>query len=107
MTITYISMMRRAYVNRWMFLAKSHTKSKQSAGTGSNAASNLYGCVFCVDTGKSTMVFGQIPTLMDHIKTEHQTMRNEIALRNRCVVGEEDHNGFYGDIHLPFGVLES
>jgi hypothetical protein len=83
---------------KWLFLAKSHVAKKSSSTDASG--SNCFGCIFCVDEGKETAVFGTAATLMSHISTEHKKPGEEIAARNKCIVGQGVTMAEW-DIQLP------
>jgi hypothetical protein len=73
---------------RYAFLAKSHVPKRQDSKP-------MYGCVFCVDMGRSTGVYGMVDMLMEHIHQAHvedgeEGLHLEIALKNRCVTGKAD-----------------
>jgi hypothetical protein len=80
---------------RWMFLAKSHAKTKNSTSS--------FGCVFCADLGMGTAMYGQIPTLMGHIATDHREMTANMAEMSKCILGGGVHGDDW-DILIPFGV---
>lgn len=84
---------------RWIFLVKSHVKKKMH---GPDKKESNYGCVFCVDEGQGTSVYGNVETLMNHIIMEHsKPMSAETQQRMRCVQGRTaiDHEAF--DINIP------
>jgi hypothetical protein len=85
---------------KWMFIAKSHGKNKVPA---SEKQAGCFGCIFCAEDGRQTGVYGSVEALMKHVKDDHAVMRWDIALRNRCVLGEETATNDAWDIQIPFG----
>lgn len=84
---------------RWIFLVKSHVKKKNY---GPDKRETNFGCMFCCDNGQGTSIYGNVETLMNHIKMEHsKPMAPEVQQKMRCVQGRIaiDHEGF--DINIP------
>lgn len=84
----------------WLFLAKSHTKRKSSGTTGPNAEAESFGCVFCVDSGTSTSVFGSVAMLMKHVAESHRSLRGDNAAANKWALGSRMVDNW--EIHIPF-----
>ncbi|KAF2501508.1 hypothetical protein BU16DRAFT_201395 [Lophium mytilinum] len=93
---------------RFIFLAKSHVKRKSSTVnwdvmiSGSKGGCS-YGCVICCAEGKSTSIFGNVNTLMNHIFNTHaKGMTEEVQRSTKCVVGREPEPGEQWDVCIPF-----
>ncbi|OCK86368.1 hypothetical protein K432DRAFT_376868 [Lepidopterella palustris CBS 459.81] len=94
---------------RWVFLAKSHVK-KKSMPTSNMATSNggekgecNYGCIFCCTEGKSTGIYGNVQTLMNHVFLEHaKGMKEDVRERTRCIMGREAGKEEVWDVNVPF-----
>ncbi|KAF2815404.1 uncharacterized protein BDZ99DRAFT_472681 [Mytilinidion resinicola] len=88
---------------RFIFLAKSHVKRKSSSVISGTGGECSYGCVICCAEGKSTSVFGNVNTLMNHIFNSHaKGMTEEVQRSTKCVVGREPEPGEQWDVCIPF-----
>jgi len=85
---------------KWLFLAKSHVKCKSAASQGIASAPEAFGCVFCVDEGKQTGVFGKPEMLMGHISAEHRGASEEVKKKNKAVFGKIPE-GYEWELHIP------
>jgi hypothetical protein len=88
---------------RWIFLAKSHVKTKPKEAQNEIS----YGCILCLSEGYVTNTYDGSETLMHHIALVHvQDMTHELAKKMRCIQGriagpEEDW-----DINVPLKTTE-
>ncbi|KAF2834724.1 hypothetical protein M501DRAFT_507905 [Patellaria atrata CBS 101060] len=75
---------------KWIFLAKSHVKKKGypiAPGKFMHEEYN-YGCMFCCVEGRTTGIFGNSETLMNHVFMEHRSLSHDVAERTRCIIGD-------------------
>ncbi|KAB8339314.1 hypothetical protein FH972_022247 [Carpinus fangiana] len=92
---------------RWIFLAKSHMKSKQSASGEIKVSEHItharYGCVFCYREGKLPDTLGGLETLMNHIWQYHrgQNMSQRDLQLTGCILGRYAGQGEPFDINIP------
>jgi hypothetical protein len=82
---------------RWVFLAKSHTKRK------SDKVDPTYGCIFCCAEGRTTGIYGNADTLLNHIFMDHsKQMGRNVQDQNKVIFGRVAANHEEFDINIPF-----
>lgn len=83
---------------RWVFLFKSHVRSRDGMQDPMQAS---YGCVFCCAEGRGTPTFGGVRSFMTHLQEHRDRLpRGEVLYRMNCLVGRRASPDEDFDINL-------
>ena len=89
---------------RWVFLFKSHVKSRDDMMDPMQAS---YGCIFCCAEGRGTPTFGGVRSLMAHLQEHRERLpRGEVLYRMNCLVGRRAGPDDDFDINLIGQTME-
>lgn len=70
---------------RWVFLFKSHVKTRDDMQNPMQAS---FGCIFCCAEGRGTPTYGGVRSLMAHMQEHRDRLpRGEVLYRMNCLVG--------------------
>lgn len=89
---------------RWVFLFKSHVKSRDDMRDPMQAS---FGCIFCCAEGRGTPTFGGVRSLMAHLQEHRDRLpRGEVLYRMNCLVGRRAGPDEDFDINLIGRTME-
>lgn len=89
---------------RWVFLFKSHVKTRDNMQNPMQAS---FGCIFCCAEGRGTPTYGGVRSLMAHMQEHRDRLpRGEVLYRMNCLVGRRAGPDEDFDINLIGRAME-
>lgn len=89
---------------RWVFLFKSHVKSRDDM---LDPMQSSFGCVFCCAEGRGTPTFGGVRSLMAHLQEHRERLpRGEVLYRMNCLIGRQASPDEDFDVNLIGKAME-